>query len=295
MLRESIEMSRRLLGPEHPDVAGGATILAYWLTSAGEYDEAGQLLDDALATRRKALGNDHPQVASTLTVQANLFVARKQYTEALEGTTEALRILALSLPDDHGWSQWRKTCRVRRLRPPALPGRRKLLLASLPALSGSPIADLPQRGRAHSQTSIRPGANRKKPKSTPARPGCSHNTASARPARHGEVMYAPMGCTLCHGMPRARGIGNRPRHYSGIQDKIPRRRPVSTFDVARGLSRLQACLDFIAGSAERPANHHDRRSRPQCEQLYRAGELHGAGRSALHDSEHSRSHGEGAR
>ena len=130
-------------------MAGGATNLAYWLTTAGEYDEAAQLLDEALATRRKALGNDHPQVASTLTVQANLFVARKQYTEALEGTTEALRILALNLPDDH-WL----VAMAKNVRGAALTGLRrypeaeKLLLASLPALSGSPIADLPQRGRA---------------------------------------------------------------------------------------------------------------------------------------------------
>ena len=47
LLRESLEMSRRELGPEHPDVAGGATNLAYWLISTGEYDEAARLLDEA--------------------------------------------------------------------------------------------------------------------------------------------------------------------------------------------------------------------------------------------------------
>ena len=149
MLRDSIEMSRQELGSRHPDVAGGATNLAYWLTAAGEYDEAAQLLDDALDIRRNALGNDHPQVASTLTVQANLFVARRQFAEALAGTNEALRILALNLPDDH-WL----VAMARNVLGAALTGlgrypeAEKLLLASLPALSGSPIADLPQRGRA---------------------------------------------------------------------------------------------------------------------------------------------------
>jgi tetratricopeptide (TPR) repeat protein len=149
MLRDSIAMSRLALGAEHPDVASGASNLAYWLTSAHEYDEAAQLLDEALATRRKALGNDHPQVASTLTVQANLFVARKQYKQALDGTTEALRILALSLPDDH-WL----VAMARNVQGAALSGlgrypeAEKLLLSSLPGLTGSPIADLPQRGRA---------------------------------------------------------------------------------------------------------------------------------------------------
>jgi tetratricopeptide (TPR) repeat protein len=149
LMRESIDMSRRELGPEHPDAAGGATNLAYWLTSMGEYEEAMRLLDEALAIRRKALGNEHPQVASTLTVQANLFVARRQYADALEAATQALRILALNLPDDH----W-QIAMAKNVQGAALAGlgryrdAEKLLLASLPALSGSPIPDLPQRGRA---------------------------------------------------------------------------------------------------------------------------------------------------
>ncbi|MEX2149256.1 MAG: toll/interleukin-1 receptor domain-containing protein [Steroidobacteraceae bacterium] len=149
LLRESIDMSRRELGPEHPDVAGGATNLANWLTAAGEYEEASQLLDEALAIRRKALGNEHPQVASTLSVQANLLIARESHAEALEAATEALRILTLSLPDDH----W-QVAMAKNAQGAALTGlgqyrdAEKLLLASLPALAGSPIPDLPQHGRA---------------------------------------------------------------------------------------------------------------------------------------------------
>jgi tetratricopeptide (TPR) repeat protein len=167
MLRDSIAMSRLALGAEHPSVASGASNLAYWLTSAHEYDEAAQLLDEALAIRRKALGNDHPQVASTLTVQANLFVARRQYKEALAGTTEALRILALSLPDDH-WL----VAMARNVQGAALPGsagtrRPKALLSSLPALSGSPIADLPQRASATRRPLQGLGQTRRSPKVLP--------------------------------------------------------------------------------------------------------------------------------
>ena len=49
-------MSRRELGPDHPEVGGRASSLAYWLTEEGKYDEAGLLVDEALAIRRKALG-----------------------------------------------------------------------------------------------------------------------------------------------------------------------------------------------------------------------------------------------
>ena len=149
MLRESIAMSRRKMGPEDLDVAGGASNLAYWLTSAGEYGEAAGLVDEAIAIRRKGLGGDHPQLASSLTVKANLLVARGQFQEALDVTGEALKILAPVLPDDH-WL----IAMARNVQGAALTGlhrypeAEKLLLGSLPALSGSPIADLPDRGRA---------------------------------------------------------------------------------------------------------------------------------------------------
>ncbi len=149
MMRESLEMNRRELGPDNPDVAGGGTSLAYWLVTAGEYDEAASLIDEALAIRRKALGDDHPQLASTLTIQANLFVARKQYAEALDVAAQSLAILEPRLPADH-WL----IAMAKNVQGAALTGlgryaeAEKLLLSSLPNLAGSPIADLPERGRA---------------------------------------------------------------------------------------------------------------------------------------------------
>ncbi len=75
-------------------------------------------------------------------------VARGQYQSAFDATTEALRILALNLPDDH-WL----VAMANNVRGAALAGlgryaeAEKLLLASLPRLEGSPIEDLPRRGR----------------------------------------------------------------------------------------------------------------------------------------------------
>ena len=149
MMRESIEMNRRELGPDHPEVAGGGTSLAYWLVSAREYDEAATLLDEAVAIRTKALGPDHPQLASTLTIQATLFVARGEFAEALDVANRSLQILEPKLPADH-WL----IAMARNVKGAALTGlgryaeAEKLLLESLPALGGSPIADQPERGRA---------------------------------------------------------------------------------------------------------------------------------------------------
>jgi tetratricopeptide (TPR) repeat protein len=150
MMRESIEINRRELGPDHTDVAGGNTSLAYWLTTAGDYDEASSLLEEALRIRRATLGDDHPQVATTLAVQANLLVAQRKFREGQEVAAQALGILAPpTLPPDH-WLIAMAT----NVQGAALAGlgryaeAEKLLLSSLPNLSGSPISDLPQRGRA---------------------------------------------------------------------------------------------------------------------------------------------------
>jgi len=148
MLRDSVAMRRRVLGPDHPDVAGGDTSLAYWLTTARRFTEAEGLLEEALAIRRKALGAEHPRVGATLATQANLFVAEWRYDDALAASTEALRILRLNLPEDH----W-QVAMAKNVQGAALTGlhryaeAEKLLLESLPALAGSPLHDLQQRGR----------------------------------------------------------------------------------------------------------------------------------------------------
>ena len=149
MLSKAVDMRRELLGPEHPDIAGGDTSLAYWLTSTGDYADAGMLLDEALAIRRKALGAEHPRVGATLATQANLFVAEGRYQDALDTANEAIRILRINLPDDH----W-QVAMAKNVEGAALAGlgryaqAEKLLLQSLPSLAGSPIHDLPARGRA---------------------------------------------------------------------------------------------------------------------------------------------------
>ena len=55
--RQSLEMNRKILGPDHPDVAGSAASLAYWLIDAGQYEEASRLIEESLRIRRKALGD----------------------------------------------------------------------------------------------------------------------------------------------------------------------------------------------------------------------------------------------
>ena len=61
MLRESLDMSRAgaRARPSRTSAAARPS-LAYWLIEAGQYEEAGPLVDEALAIRRKALGTGAP-------------------------------------------------------------------------------------------------------------------------------------------------------------------------------------------------------------------------------------------
>ncbi len=53
MLRDVLEMRRRALGSDHPDVAAAGTSLAYWLPDANRYDEAAALVEEGLAIRER--------------------------------------------------------------------------------------------------------------------------------------------------------------------------------------------------------------------------------------------------
>ena len=148
MLRDALDMRRRTLGPDHPDVAAAGTSLAYWLTEAGRYDEAARLVEESLVIREKALGREHPQFAGTLTVKATLMLATHRYEEARVLAAEAHRMLRLSLPDD----SWQVAAALNtegaalsKLGDFAL--AEPLLLDSMAGLEGSPIPDLPARGR----------------------------------------------------------------------------------------------------------------------------------------------------
>ena len=66
MCRSSVELQRRLLGAEHPDLAGAMHQLAGVLFREGGHAEAEALFLQVVVLRRKLLGVDHPAVADSL-------------------------------------------------------------------------------------------------------------------------------------------------------------------------------------------------------------------------------------
>jgi tetratricopeptide (TPR) repeat protein len=142
-------MRRRTLGTAHPDVAGSAASLGYWLIWTRDYAEAARLVDESLAIRRQALGADHPLVASTLNVKANLLLATGEYGEALRTARAARQILAARLPATH----WQVAMAVN-AEGAALAGlgqfddAEALLKQSIEPLASAPLPGVADRGRA---------------------------------------------------------------------------------------------------------------------------------------------------
>ncbi|AFY41701.1 tetratricopeptide repeat protein [Nostoc sp. PCC 7107] len=89
---QCLEITKKRLGEEHPDVATSLNNLADLYYSQGRYSEAEPLCIDALALTLKLLGEEHPDVANSLNNLAELYRSQDRYSEA-----EALHIQALAL------------------------------------------------------------------------------------------------------------------------------------------------------------------------------------------------------
>ncbi|WP_343327452.1 tetratricopeptide repeat protein, partial [Geitlerinema sp. PCC 9228] len=66
LYRQALEMRKRLLGEQHPDVATSLSSLAILYKDQGRYEEAEPLYRQALEMRKRLLGEQHPSVAASL-------------------------------------------------------------------------------------------------------------------------------------------------------------------------------------------------------------------------------------
>jgi tetratricopeptide (TPR) repeat protein len=60
LCRDALEMSKRLLGDEHPAVATSLNNLALLYAAQEQFEKAVPLLEQALRTFRQLLGDEHP-------------------------------------------------------------------------------------------------------------------------------------------------------------------------------------------------------------------------------------------
>ncbi|HEX7114147.1 MAG TPA: serine/threonine-protein kinase [Steroidobacter sp.] len=92
LLRESLEVERRISPPDHPRLVPALNNLASAIHYQGRYDEAAALYKEAIAIARRAYGEDHSFIGKFLDNLATLYDDQGAYEEAAPLYREALRI-----------------------------------------------------------------------------------------------------------------------------------------------------------------------------------------------------------
>jgi tetratricopeptide (TPR) repeat protein len=98
---ESLETRRRILGPDHPDVARTQVNLASLRLAQGRQEEAERILREVLPRVRKTLGEEHFEVARVLHSLAVVLAAEGRRNEAAAAFRRALEIRRKVFPEDH--------------------------------------------------------------------------------------------------------------------------------------------------------------------------------------------------
>ena len=98
-LKQSLEIRRQVLGPDHQDVANSLMALASVLRARGAYDESLNYSRQSLAILEKTLGPDHPLVADALVVIGTALRRAGKPQEALAADERSLAIREKALPD----------------------------------------------------------------------------------------------------------------------------------------------------------------------------------------------------
>ena len=136
LLTQSLQIRRRVLGPNNPDTLNSLNTLAKTVYLQGRYAEAEKMFHEALDIRRRVLGAEHPDtlqsqsdLAEDVSVQGRYTDAEKLRRETYEtrrrvlgpehpSTLDSMGNLAISLEDlgrnADGEKLWRETLEARR-------------------------------------------------------------------------------------------------------------------------------------------------------------------------------------
>jgi tetratricopeptide (TPR) repeat protein len=98
---QSLDIRKRQLSNDHPDVATSLNNLAQLYYSQGRYNDAEPLLLQSLDIRKRQLGNDHPDVAQSLNNLAQLYYSQGQYNDAEPLYLQSLDIKKRQLGNDY--------------------------------------------------------------------------------------------------------------------------------------------------------------------------------------------------
>jgi tetratricopeptide (TPR) repeat protein len=92
LFQQVLELTKRLLGEDHPDVATSLSRLASLYYTQGRYGAAEPLYQQALELRKRLLGNEHPSVIISLNELALLYQCQGRNQEAESLYQQALEL-----------------------------------------------------------------------------------------------------------------------------------------------------------------------------------------------------------
>lgn len=101
LLKRALEIVKKALGPDRPEVAVSLTNLAELYAKQGRYEKAETLYKQSLAIVEKAFGAEHPIVAQSLTRLATLYLSWGRYADAEPRLNRSRAILEKALGRDH--------------------------------------------------------------------------------------------------------------------------------------------------------------------------------------------------
>jgi serine/threonine protein kinase/tetratricopeptide (TPR) repeat protein len=99
--REALEIRRRRLGPEHPQVSLTLNNLAVVQLGLGNYPEAEALYKESIAGLQRTFGNEHPEVATSMENLGGVYYRMKRYDESIALEKQVLAMRRKMLGDDH--------------------------------------------------------------------------------------------------------------------------------------------------------------------------------------------------
>jgi len=128
LLRETLDMQRRVLGSEHQDTLWSTQVLAESLRAEGHLLDAEKLQRETLSIRERVLGPEHPDTLGSMEVLAVTLDMLHRYPEAAELYRKAIDVQKRVLGPDHpatASSKYDLACNF------ALSGRRDQAVATL--------------------------------------------------------------------------------------------------------------------------------------------------------------------
>ena len=78
-----MEMSRRVLGEEHPDTLSSIHNLASTYLSQGRWEEAEKLGVQVMEMSKRVLGEEHPETLKSIHILASMWKSQERHGEAV--------------------------------------------------------------------------------------------------------------------------------------------------------------------------------------------------------------------